>query len=138
MNDFGEVQSSDWEWKGGLSIPNKSGDVTQVEMDINVPGKVRIGLFYNQAAWPSIKSISISAYGENLPTGVSETVRPESIRMAGDCVLLGEECADVLVYSLGGQLVQELRDVTGRVVLPSGTGIVKVVAKDRVVSFKKL
>ena len=58
--------------------------------------------------------------------------------MAGDCVLLGEECADVLVYSLGGQLVQELRDVTGRVVLPSGTGIVKVVAKDRVVSFKKL
>ena len=58
--------------------------------------------------------------------------------MAGDCVLLGEECADVLVYSLGGQLVQELRGVTDRVVLPSGTGIVKVVAKDRVVSFKKL
>ena len=53
-------------------------------------------------------------------------------------MLLGEECADVLVYSLGGQLVQELRGVTGRVALPSGTGIVKVVAKDRVVSFKKL
>ena len=67
VNYFVEGQSSDWEWKGGLSIPNKSGDVTQVEMDINVPGKVRIGLFYNQAAWPSIKSISISAYGEGLP-----------------------------------------------------------------------
>ena len=52
VNYFVEGQSSDWEWKGGLSIPNKSGDVTQVEMDINVPGKVRIGLFYNQAAWP--------------------------------------------------------------------------------------
>ncbi len=138
LNYFVEGTSEKWEWKGGITLPNKSGDEDRVEAAIDIPGKVRIGLFYNQAAWPSIKSISISAYGENLPTGVSETVRPESIRMAGDCVLLGEECADVLVYSLGGQLVQELRGVTGRVVLPSGTGIVKVVAKDRVVSFKKL
>ncbi len=67
VNYFVEGESSEWVWKGGLSIPNNSGEEDCVEMDLNIPGKVRIGLFYNQAAWPSIKSISISAYGEDLP-----------------------------------------------------------------------
>ena len=95
-------------------------------------------MFYNQAAWPSIKSISISAYGEDLPSGMSETEQNEKICIVGDYVLLGEERANVYVYRINGQLIQELKDVTGRVALPEGPGIIKVVVKDRVISFKKI
>ena len=53
-------------------------------------------------------------------------------------MLLGEERANVYVYRINGQLIQELKDVTGRVALPEGPGIIKVVVKDRVISFKKI
>ena len=138
LNYFVEGVSEKWEWKGGIVLPNKSGEEDRVEAAIDIPGKVRIGLFYNQAAWPSIKSISISAYGEDLPSGMSETEQNEKICIVGDYVLLGEERANVYVYRINGQLIQELKDVTGRVALPEGPGIIKVVVKDRVISFKKI
>ena len=138
LNYFVEGVSEKWEWKGGIVLPNKSGEEDRVEAAIDIPGKVRIGLFYNQAAWPSIKSISISAYGEDLPSGMSETEQNEKICIVGDYVLLGEELANVYVYRINGQLIQELKDVTGRVALPEGPGIIKVVVKDRVISFKKI
>ena len=97
LNYFVEGVSEKWEWKGGIVLPNKSGEEDRVEAAIDIPGKVRIGLFYNQAAWPSIKSISISAYGEDLPSGMSETEQNEKICIVGDYVLLGEERANVYV-----------------------------------------
>ena len=138
LNYFVEGTSEKWEWKGGIILPNKSGDEDMVEAAIDVPGNVRIGLFYNQAAWPSIKSISISAYGEGLPTSISKTTQSEKICLAGNRVLLKNELSDVYFYNLGGQLIREVKGMTDYVDLPERAGIVKVITKDRVLSFKKM
>ncbi len=59
-----------WIWKGGIAIPYDGSNVAEAKIDVK--GPVRIKLIYNKAAWLSITSIEIGAYGETLSTGNAE------------------------------------------------------------------
>lgn len=140
INIYLEYLNGNYEWEQIKAIPIPADGTNGVETGVNKEGYVNLRLRYNNTPWMSFKAIAISAHGQDIESVISSTpqTRSDEPVISNGFLSVGSEIAEVFFYNFNGIQVMHKSNVSGKILLPSTPGIVKVVKNTGTHTLKKL